>query len=68
MPEAGLTDVYRRTGRASLTRRDRQATAAPHLIGRDTEALALAVTSRRPRPGLGHHSDKGSPIHQAPLP
>ncbi|WP_406729538.1 IS3 family transposase [Streptomyces sp. GD-15H] len=111
MREAGLTGVHRRTGRASLTRRDRQATAAPDLIGRDftasapnlrwsadityvptgqgwlylavvldlfsrrivgwamadhmrtelvTDALAMAVTARRPRPGLVHHSDKGS--------
>lgn len=32
--------MYRRTGRASLTRQDRQATAAPHLIGRDFTASA----------------------------
>lgn len=111
MREAGLTGVHRRTGRASLTRQDRQATAAPDLIGRDftatapnlrwtadityvptdegwlylavvmdlfsrkivgwamadhmrtelvTDALAMAVAGRRPRPGLVHHSDKGS--------
>ncbi|WP_406350890.1 IS3 family transposase [Streptomyces sp. NBC_01635] len=111
MRKAGLTGVHRRTGRASLTRQDRQATAAPDLIGRDftasapnlrwsadiayvptdqgwlylavvldlfsrrivgwamadhmrtelvTDALAMAVTARRPCPGLVHHSDKGS--------
>ncbi|MDH6130566.1 DDE-type integrase/transposase/recombinase [Kitasatospora sp. GP82] len=25
-----------------------------------TDALAMAVAARRPRPGLVHHSDKGS--------
>jgi putative transposase len=108
MRAAGLTGVHRRTGRACLTRQDRQATAAPDLIGRDftakapnlrwtadityvpteegwlylavvldlfsrrivgwamadhmrtelvTDALAMAVAARRPRPGLIHHSD-----------
>ncbi|MFE9927069.1 IS3 family transposase [Streptomyces sp. NPDC005774] len=111
MRKAGLAGVHRRTGRVSLTRQDRQGTAAPDLIGRDftasapnlrwtadityvptdqgrlylavimdlfsrrivgwamadhmrtelvTDALAMAVTARRPRPGLVHHSDKGS--------
>jgi putative transposase len=40
MREAGLTGVHRRTGRASLTRQDRQATAAPDLIGRDFTSTA----------------------------
>lgn len=111
MRVAGLVGVHRRTGRASLTRQDRQATAAPDLIGRDftasapnlrwtadityvptdegwlylavvldlfsrkivgwamadhmrtelvTDALAMAIAARSPRPGLVHHSDKGS--------
>ena len=111
MRAAGLVGVHRRTGRASLTRQDRQAQAAPDLIGRDftaqapnlcwtadityvptqegwlylavvldlfsrkivgwamadhmrtelvTDALAMAIAARRPRPGLVHHSDKGS--------
>jgi putative transposase len=111
MRKAGLSGVHRRTGRASLTRRDQMATAPPDLIGRDftatapdrrwtadityvpteegrlycavvldlfarrivgwamadhmrtqlvTDALAMAVAARRPRPGLAHHSDKGS--------
>lgn len=40
MRAAGLTGVHRRTGRASLTRQDRQAAAAPDLIGRDFSAGA----------------------------
>lgn len=40
MRKAGLTGVHRRTGRVSLTRQDRQATAAPDLIGRDFTASA----------------------------
>jgi putative transposase len=111
MRKAGLVGVHRRTGRASLTRQDRMATAPPDLIGRDftacapnlrwtadityvpteegwlycavvldlfarrivgwamadhmrtelvTNALAMAVAARRPRPGLVHHSDKGA--------
>ncbi|MEU9846289.1 IS3 family transposase [Streptomyces sp. NPDC047985] len=40
MRKAGLTGVHRRTGRASLTRQDRQATATPDLIGREFTASA----------------------------
>jgi putative transposase len=40
MRVAGLVGVHRRTGRASLTRQDRQATAVPDLIGRDFTASA----------------------------
>ncbi|MFD8396776.1 DDE-type integrase/transposase/recombinase [Streptomyces sp. NPDC059680] len=102
--------MHRRTGRVTLTRQDRQAAAAPDLIGRDftatapnlrwsadityvptqegwlypavvldlfsrrivgwamadhmrtelvTDALAMAVTTRRPLPGLIHERSAG---------